>query len=136
MGKTAKLWLLIEMRQSGTCEAFVKLLMGDTKFSRRAIGQPGSGQVGSIVSNTPDAIGYLSIGYVRNEVKILDKIELTIRNIKNRSYLLVRTLHHLNRGTPKGVVRELIEFALSSKVQRNIVKKTCIPISGLSEKSQ
>lgn len=123
---------------SGTREAFSKLLMGETKFLKRAIVQPGSGQVRSIVSNTPEAIGYLSIGYVRKEAKIisLDRVKPTIENIKSRSYRLVRTLYLLTRGEPSGVNREFIEFVLGSKVQRGIVKKAYIPISELGGVNQ
>lgn len=123
---------------SGTREAFSKLLMGESKFLKRAIVQPGSGQVRSIVSSTPEAIGYLSIGYVRDEAKIisLNGVKPTIDNIKNQSYQLVRTLYLLTRGEPKGINSDFIEFVLSPKIQKEIVAKAYIPISELKKGNQ
>ncbi len=112
--------------------------MGDKKFLKRAIIQPGSGQVRSIVSSTPEAIGYLSIGYVGKEAKIisLNGVKPSIENIKNRNYQLMRTLYLLTRGEPEGINREFIDFVLGPKVQKEIVKKAYIPISEFGDVNQ
>ena len=51
---------------SGTREAFRSIVMGETPFDRASAVLPGTGQVRDVVSRTPGAIGYISIGFVES----------------------------------------------------------------------
>jgi phosphate transport system substrate-binding protein len=129
-GKDEEIVVVNRDEASGTREAFAKLLMGKKKFLKKAIVQPGSGQVRSIVGGTPGAIGYLSLGYVENEVKVvaLNGVKPSISSIKKRHYLLRRTLYLLTKGKPMGSCKEFIDFVLSPSVQHRIVGTAYIPI--------
>ncbi len=137
-GKDEEIIVVNRDEASGTREAFSKLLMGKKKFLKKAIIQPGSGQVRSVVSSTPGAVGYLSLGYVGDEVKVLslEGVEPNLENIKQGRYQLARTLYLLTRGKPEGLNKSFIDFVLSPKVQKEIVKKAYVPIIEVGKLSQ
>jgi phosphate transport system substrate-binding protein len=129
-GKDEDIILVNRDEASGTREAFSKLLMGDEDFLKKAIIQPGSGQVRSVVGGTPAAIGYLSRGYVNREVKVvgLDGVRPSIATIKKGSYSLSRTLYLVTKGEPEGSAKDFIDFVLSPVVQHEIVGTAYEPI--------
>ena len=109
---------------SGTREAFFKILMEEEPFFRGAAVLPGTGQVRSVVSQAPGAIGYISLGFVTDEVKAIriDGIEAASVNVANGTYPIQRTLHFFTRGEPEGVAAEYIGFVLSDSVQQGVVR--------------
>lgn len=115
---------------SGTREAFQKKVLGDESFFKRAVIQPGSGQVRSIVENTPAAIGYMSLGYVTKQVKVVkyDGVLPTKATIMGGQYGLQRKLHLFSKGKAKGKVKDFIDFILSPRIQREIVGVEFIPV--------
>lgn len=129
-GKDEEIILINRDEASGTREAFAKLLMGDNDFLKKAIIQPGSGQVRSVVGGTPGGIGYLSRGYVDKEVKVvaLDGVKPSIATIKKGSYSLSRTLYLVTKGKPRGLAKEFIGFVLTPTVQHKIVGTAYEPI--------
>lgn len=115
---------------SGTREAFQKRVLGGESFYKRAVIQPGSGQVRSIVEGTPAAIGYMSLGYVTRQVKVVKYggVAPTKVSIAKGQYGLQRKLHLFTKGEAKGKVKDFIDFILSPKVQREIVGVEFIPV--------
>lgn len=81
---------------SGTKAAFMKILglKGKTDVSG-VIVATGTAAVLQDVKGNPLAIGYDSLGYITDEVKVLkvDGIEPTLENIKNGSYKISRPLN-------------------------------------------
>lgn len=110
---------------SGTREAFLKKVLDEVPFSKDAVIQPGTGQVRSIVGSTPAAIGYISLGYVTTDVKILKYAGVTPSkaNVINGTYKLQRTLHFLTKGRPKGEAKAFTDYVLSDSVQAGIVSR-------------
>lgn len=125
-------------KASGSREAFAELLREEKKFLTRTIVQSCSGQLRSIASNTPEVIGYLSIGYIGKEAKIisLNGVKFSVGIIKNRNYQFMRTLYLLTCGKTEGINREFIDFVLTPKVQKEIVKKAYILFSKFSQVNQ
>jgi len=134
-GRDQEIILVNRDEASGTREAFTKLLMGNEDFLKKAIIQPGSGQVRSIVGGTPGGIGYLSRGYVNKEVKViaLDGVKPSISAIKKGNYPLSRTLYLITKGKPKGLIKDFIDYVLSPKVQHEIVGTAYEPIIEVNE---
>ena len=118
---------------SGTREAFSKLLMKDTEFTKRAVVQPGSGQVRAIVEGTPGAIGYLSLGYVTDSVKAvsLDGVKPSLESLKSGEYKLQRKLYYLTKGKPGKLAQDFIDYVLSERIQKEIIGSEFIPIKEL-----
>lgn len=118
---------------SGTREAFHKIVMGDTPFDRTAAVLPGTGQVRSVVANARGAIGYISLGFVNDEVKVVavDGVVPTAETVVSGEYPVQRLLHFFTIGPPQGLAADYIEFVLSEAVQQTIVRDAGFtPISG------
>lgn len=129
-GKPGKIIVVNRDEASGTREAFKKLVLGEEEFVDSAIVQPGTGQVKSFVSTTPEAIGYISFGMVDSSVKALkiEGVEPSIKTIKDGSYRIVRKLYLITKGEPEGLAKKFIDYVLSDRIQEEIVKKHYIPV--------
>lgn len=82
--------------ESGTKSAFMELLGLKGKTDVSGSIQPSStAAVLQEIKSNPLAIGYDSLGYVTDEVKMLkiDGVEATVENIKNGTYKLYRPLN-------------------------------------------
>jgi phosphate transport system substrate-binding protein len=109
---------------SGTREAFSKILMEGEPFDRSAAVLPGTGQVRSVVAEAPGAIGYISWGFVNDEVKVIavEGVEPTAETIADGTYPVQRALHFFTVGEPTGLAAEYIEYVLSEKIQEGVVR--------------
>jgi phosphate transport system substrate-binding protein len=109
---------------SGTREAFSKIVMEGEPFDRSAAVLPGTGQVRSVVAEAPGAIGYISWGFVNDEVKVLavDDVAPTADTIADGTYPLQRILHFFTVGEPEGLAAEYIEYVLSDGIQEGVVR--------------
>jgi phosphate transport system substrate-binding protein len=131
-GRDQEIGLVNRDEASGTREAFHKIVMGDEPFDRTAAVLPGTGQVRSVVSNARGAIGYISLGFVNDEVKVvaIDGVEPTTASVVAGTYPLQRLLHFYTVGEPVGLARDYIHFVLSDAVQQTVVRDAgFIPIS-------
>ena len=85
----------------------------------------GSGNIKSIVEGNENAIGYISFGYVDENVNALtiDGVELNAENVKNDSYAIARPFLFANKEdviTEQG--KNFIDFILSEEGQ-NVVEE-------------
>lgn len=110
---------------SGTREAFYKIVMQQTSFDRTAAVLPGTGQVRSVVAEAPGAIGYISLGFVNDEVKMLavDGVVPSEATVVDGTYPIQRKLHFFTVGEPTGNAARFIEFVLSDEVQSGLVRE-------------
>jgi len=113
---------------SGTRSAFASAVMEDELFEVNSVVLPGTGQVREVVARTPEAIGYISVGFVEprhvsTTVKALSLygVEATDENIIDGTYPIARALHFLTNGIPTDATLEYIEFVLSDQVQYGAV---------------
>ena len=115
---------------SGTRAAFEEMVMGDALITATAILQPSNGAVRTTVAGDPNAIGFLSFGYIDSSVKALsiDGVAGTVANAKNGTYPIVRPLLFLTKGQPTGIVKEFIDFCLGPEGQA-IVAEDYIPVN-------
>ncbi len=116
---------------SGTRAAFEELVMGEAAtISERAILQPSNGAVRTTVATTPDAIGFLSFGYLGDGVKAVavDGVAATEANAANGRYPLVRPLNLLTKGEPQGAVKAWLDFILGEEGQAIVAEEGYIPV--------
>jgi len=116
---------------SGTRDAFEEMVMGkDVVITATAILQSSNGALKTTVAGDPDAIGFLSFGYLDSSVKALDinGVAGTVANAKNGTYPIVRPLLFLTKGQPEGIVKEFINYCLGSEGQE-IVAEDYIPVN-------
>lgn len=120
---------------SGTREAFGKKALDGAVFSKDAVVQPGSGQVRSIVGSTPAAIGYMSLGYVTKDVKVIKYAGVipSKASLKKGTYKLQRKLHFFTKGKPAGDAKKFTDYVLSDYVQHKIVSVEFIPVKDIGK---
>jgi phosphate transport system substrate-binding protein len=105
---------------SGTRVAFETLVMGDREVTPLAILALSSAAVVEYVAEHPNAIGYVSMGYLSPEVKVL-KIEGELpepETAGQASYPLTRELWLVTVDPPPEAVHGFIRFALSPAGQQ------------------
>lgn len=110
---------------SGTRGAFEELALGEgSKITDKAITQASNGAVRKAVAGDEKAIGYLSLGYLNEEVKGIkvDNVAPTVENIKSGTYKVSRPFLYLTKGEPQGTAKEFIDFILSAEGQEIVGK--------------
>ncbi|NLZ51746.1 MAG: phosphate ABC transporter substrate-binding protein [Thermoanaerobacteraceae bacterium] len=128
-GKDAPITVVIREDGSGTRGAFEEIVLGDIKFTDKAIIQNSTGALRTTVAGTPDAIGFVSLGALNDEVKALkiDGVDVTKENVLSNSYKVARPFIYMTKEEPVGLTKHFIDFVLSSEGQK-IVERDFIPI--------
>jgi phosphate transport system substrate-binding protein len=116
---------------SGTRAAFEEMVMGeDARIVGTAILQPSNGAVRTTVATTPDAIGFLSFGYLDESVKALKVagVEPNEANAASGSYPVVRPLNMMTKGEPTGAVKAWLDYILSAEGQAVVKDEGYLPV--------
>lgn len=108
---------------SGTRSAFVEIVdvMQDKNDMtvQTAIIQNGTDAVMTTVGNTPDAIGYISLGSLNDTVKAvkIEGVEATDQNIIDGKYPITRPFNIATKGEPSELAQYFIDFIMSKEGQ-------------------
>ncbi|HAF61832.1 MAG TPA: phosphate-binding protein [Anaerolineaceae bacterium] len=132
-GPDAEIVIVSREEGSGTRAAFEELVMaykdenGETvevPISENALLQQSNGQVSTIVSTTPNTVGYLSFGYLSDAVKgvAIDGVEPAVENVKNGTYSIFRPLNMLTNGEAQGLAKAFIDYILSDAGQEIVAE--------------
>ena len=114
-GRDAKIHIITREEGSGTRSAFEEQIMKEEWITPKAIVLNSNGSIGQQVELDPDAIGFISLGLVKEyNVKAvnLDGITPTHANVANGSYLLSRPFLFVTKGVSTGKARQFIDFIL------------------------
>lgn len=125
-GKDAPITVFRREDGSGTLGAFTELVLGEgAKITDKALQQNSNGAMRTAVAGDPNAIGFLSFGYLNNEVKAvkIDGVEANVDNVKAGKYKLSRPFLYLTQKQPEGVVKAYIDFVLSPEGQQIVGKE-------------
>jgi len=127
-GTKAKIHIITREDGSGTRDAFVNLVMGESNITPRAIVQDSNGAVRQLVADDPNAIGYISLGLVDETVQALqlDGVEATRDNVMNGSYNLSRPFLFVAQVEPTGQTREFLDYVLSEEGQQILINEGLI----------
>ncbi|MDO8880701.1 MAG: phosphate ABC transporter substrate-binding protein [Coriobacteriia bacterium] len=131
-GPDLEIGLVNRDEASGTREAFSKIVMGDARFDLGAVILPGTGQVRAVVSDIPGAVGYISLGFVNDDVRAVavDGIEPSEAAVVAGDYPIQRVLHFFTHGEVSESTVAYIEYVLSPAVQDSVVRDAgFIPIT-------
>ena len=148
-GEDLPVRLITREEGSGTREAFVKLVMeakdkraatvpagpagnqrAANRICRKAMTQESNGAVKELVKHDRGAIGYMSLGLVKGELKILavDGVYPTLEEVTSRRYPLLRPFLYVVRGTPGKGAQAFIDYTLSPSGQHMLVKEGLISV--------
>ncbi|KXG75950.1 phosphate ABC transporter substrate-binding protein [Thermotalea metallivorans] len=122
---------------SGTRGAFIEITGVEGKdasgnkadlTTKNALVQPSTGAVKQTVANTPEAIGYVSMGALDDMVKAVkvEGVEATEENVKNGTFKISRPFLYLTKGEESEVVKAFIQFVLGEG--QEVVKKEYITV--------
>lgn len=115
---------------SGTRAAFEDMVMDDALICASAMLLPSNGAVRTAVSTTPDCIGFLSFGYIDQQVKPLaiDGVAASVETAADGTYPVVRPLNMVTKGEPSGVVADFLEFVMSADGQAIVADEGYISV--------
>lgn len=126
-GSDAKIGVVSREEGSGTRGSFEDMVMKyevageerEAELTPDAAIQNSTGAVRATVAGDPNAIGYMSLGYVDESVKAvkIDGVEPTVDNILAGKYEIARPFLYLTKGEPEGVVKAYIDWVLSEEGQ-------------------
>lgn len=115
---------------SGTFEVFKEKVLGGDKTKEDALMLASNKAVATTVQETPGAIGYVGIGYLSEGVKVLkvDGVMPSNETVINGKYELARPLYMYTNGAPKGIVKDFIDFILSTNGQKLVSETGYVPL--------
>jgi phosphate transport system substrate-binding protein len=110
---------------SGTRAVFEELVMEGQRVTPTAVVMPNSRAVVEYVAEHPQAIGYVSMGHLSQEVKVLEIEEVvpTPKSVRQGEYHLLRPLFLLTNREPTGEIKDFVDFVLSPTGQSIVGRK-------------
>ena len=126
---------------SGTVHYFQEAVLGKTngkknEFRLGAVVANGSNDVGKIIGQTVNAIGFSGMAYVTPEVKVLKVSKKTgepgvapsVATTLDKSYPISRPLFMYTAGEPDGVTKKYLDWILSDAGQKIEEENGYIPL--------
>ncbi len=119
LGGTGEVQIISREKGSGTRAAFEARVMEGQRVMPTALIMPGSQAVAGYVATNPEAIGYLSMGYLSEKVKALavEGVMPTPKTVADGTYHLTRPLFLVASVEPGGAPRSFVDFALGPEGQ-------------------
>ncbi len=119
-GSGGKIVVISRDSASGTFETFNNLALDKAKVRPDALLEASNQAVAMTVARTPGAIGYVGLGYVSSKVKAVsvNGVMPSKETVLSGKYMLARPLFMYTDGKPTGVVKDFIDFVLSSQGQK------------------
>lgn len=141
-GKDERIVLLSREVNSGTHVYFKEHVLRkndpkrDEEFASEALMLSSSQAIADEVAANPAAIGYYGMGYISPHQKPVsiamnDKsayIKPTIENVVNGLYPISRPLFLYTNGSPKGLVKQFVDFAGSEEGQQLVLYTDFVPV--------
>jgi len=124
-GQSGEIVVVSREDGSGTRAVFEELVMQGKRVTPTAVVMPSSRAVVEYVAEHPEAIGYVSMGYLSPEVKVLEIEEAapTPDSVRQGSYHLLCPLFLVTRQEPTGAIKGFIDFVLSPTGQSIVGRK-------------
>jgi phosphate transport system substrate-binding protein len=138
-GPNATIEVVSREEGSGTRDCFESKVMSPygAEITAGATLLESNGAIKAQVATTPSAIGYLSLGYVTDEVKAVgismgdgkQVIEPTVANCRSGEYPVLRRLYLLTREVPTKPVKAFLDFCRSEEGQQIVEQEGYVPLA-------
>jgi len=121
-GPNANIVVIQRESNSGTQESFKELVMGESQISSNAETQSSNGAIKTRVATTPNAIGFIGLGFLDHSVKaiLVDGIKAEVKTVKNGTYPIHRALFMYTNGQATGRIKQFIDMAKTKQGKRII----------------
>ena len=115
---------------SGTRSVFWKKAINKGDIALSANFVVSNGAMKTAVANDPNAIGYMSAGFVDKNLSAvaLDGVTPDAESIRSGKYAIARGLFSNTRGEATGLAQQFIEYLLSGEGQAIVSEKGFIPV--------
>jgi len=119
---------------SGTRDAFVEVTGvfedGVDRTWVEALVETGTGAVITSVAGNPAAIGYISLGALRDDVRALpvNGVEATVANVLDGTYSLFRSFYLALPRELSELAQDFLDFIVSAEGQAEIANRGFIPV--------
>lgn len=138
-GEDRPIQVVVRESTSGTNEFVRDIIIHKKPFPANAKVCNGTSAVIQTVSQTPNAIGFVGIGYLEEIVKPLaisgngngNFVAPSFKTALNKTYPLIRPLYLFYPKSQESKVKPFIEFVLSPLGQKAVVHKGFIPAAGM-----
>ena len=134
-GTSNKIVVIGRDSASGTRTYFDESLLAKKTPTKQMLEKNSNGAVLQTVAQTPGSIGYVSIGFVSNDVKALpvwynaDRIVAPdLTNVKDKSYPVSRELYVITNGEPSGLAGDFIRYILSEEGQKIVADEGYVTV--------
>ena len=109
---------------SGTYEVWHEKVLNKERVFPGAMLQASNGAVCQAVAKNPNAVGYIGLGYVNQDVKALsvNRVEGSKTTTLNGTYPISRPLFMFTPGWPKGDALNFINFVLNPDKGQKLVE--------------
>jgi phosphate transport system substrate-binding protein len=130
-GASGKIVVLSRDTSSGTYEAFGTLVLDSQKVRPDALLQASNQAIASTVEKTPQAIGYVGLGFLTDSLKALtiNGVDINKDTVLTGKYPIGRPLFMYTNGKPEGLVKEYIDFVLSPEGQKIVEEQGYVAIN-------
>jgi phosphate transport system substrate-binding protein len=128
-GENAAIHVYTRDEASGTRAVYWKKLLNKGRIVASANVVSSNGAMKSAIARDQKGIGYVSIGHLDDTVKApeLDGVRVTQETAKSGEYPVVRRLYMNTKGQPEGIVKDFIDYILSSNCDEIIISSGYIP---------
>ncbi len=112
-GHDAQVTIINRPRSSGTRAVLVQNILGGKEPSESGLTQDSSGTVATMVAQTPGAISYVGMAYVKREQQIavsIDGVAPTVTNVETNKYKYWSYEHMFTNGQPSAQIAGFIDF--------------------------
>jgi phosphate transport system substrate-binding protein len=129
-GNAGKIVVLSRDSASGTFEAFGVLALAGKKVRADALMNASNQAIASTVAQTPNAIGYVGMGYLSDSVKMIpiDGVWPSKETVLSAKYPYSRPLFMYTNGKPKGLAKQFIDFLMSQDGQKIVEQAGFVPL--------
>jgi phosphate transport system substrate-binding protein len=116
---------------SGTFEAFSVLALGGAKVRADSLMQASNQAVLTTVAQTPNAIGYIGLGYVSDAVNVVtvDGITASKDTVLTMKYPISRPLYMYTGGQASGAIKKYLDFVKSAEGQKIVEAQGFVAIA-------
>ena len=121
---------------SGTRTYFDSTVLGTATPVNTMLEKNSNGAISQTVAQTPGAIGYVSIGFLSNDIKAvpiwfnnLKIVAPSISTVVDKSYPFSRDLYLVTNGQPTGLTGDFIKYLLSPDGQKIVTEQGYVALT-------